>query len=103
VTEYIKGVASLSSLQGPFEDAFAKRVGTGHEITCLAWDESSGAAIRIATGTRERLVQVWTFESNVRLQSVFSVQLDVTIPKAICFANNKARDIYIFGLYDGNL
>jgi hypothetical protein len=60
-------------------------------------------AVRLAIGTRDRLVQVWDLDSKGKMQSVFSVQLNVTVPKAVAFAENRARDIYIFGLYDGNV
>jgi WD40 repeat protein len=99
----LSGKPRLTVHQKHFEEIFAKRVGTGGEITCLAWDASSETAIRIATGTRDRLVQVWTFESRVRLHSVFSIQLDVTVPQALGFDDNKARDVFVFGRVDGYL
>jgi WD40 repeat protein len=89
-------------MKGRFEDFYFKRVGTGAEITCLAWDEHSGETIRIATGTRDGLIQGWLFTSKVRLDSPFSVQLK-TKPITIGFSESRAKDVYVFGREDGNV
>jgi hypothetical protein len=47
------------------------------------------------------MVQVLILNANLQLQSVFAVQLETTIPKSVAFTDS--RDIYVFGLYDGNL
>jgi hypothetical protein len=31
------------------------------------------------------------------------VELNVTVPKAIGFADNAAKDIYVFGLFNGQM
>jgi hypothetical protein len=49
------------------------------------------------------LVQVWKFDSKAQLHSVFSVQLDMTVPKAVAFAGDGSKDVYVFGVFDGNL
>jgi hypothetical protein len=77
---------------------YCKRIGAGGEIICIAPEE---ATARIAIGTRDRIVQVWNYNLKSGLQSVFSVQLDASIPKAVEFVDNTARDVYVFGLYDG--
>lgn len=59
--------------------------------------------MRVAIGTRDKLVQVWEIDTAGKMQSVFSVQLDVTVPKAVAFAGNHGKDVYVFGLYDGNM
>jgi WD40 repeat protein len=78
-------------------------LGTGHEITCIACDDSGDDSTRLATGTRDRLVQVWKLDSKAQLHPVFSVQLDMTVPKAVVFGANGNKDIYVLGVFDGNL
>ena len=58
---------------------------------------------QLVIGTRDRIVQVWELDSKGKMQSMFSVQLDVTVLKAVAFTNNPTKDIYVFGLYDGNV
>jgi len=47
------------------------------------------------------MVQVLILNASAQLQSVFAVRLESTVPKSVAFADN--RDIYVFGLYDGNV
>ena len=83
------------------------RIAKGGEILSLAVDISGGIATRIATGTRDKCVQVWLFDSSSRtLQSVHSKAYGddkSIVPKALAFADNEAKDLYVFGLYDGGL
>ena len=58
---------------------------------------------RLAIATRDQMVQVWRLDLRGQVQSAFSVQLDVTVPKGVAFVENEAKDIHVFGLYDGNL
>jgi hypothetical protein len=44
---------------------------------------------------------VWTYDSK-RLHSVLSVQLDVTVARAISFSSN-VKELHVFGLFDGQL
>jgi hypothetical protein len=69
-------------------------------VTCLTWDATNEATLRIASGTRDRFVQLWSFNGR-DLHSNFSIQLAVTIPKNIGFANNPGADLYVFGTYGG--
>lgn len=97
---------SFGAVQDKFETIFSARLARGAEITCITADVSSGST-RIATGTRDKCVQVWTFDSSRRkLESVFS-KVDKgereIVPKTLAFDNNSERDLYIFGLYDGGL
>ena len=89
--------------QGYFEELRAKRLGTGCEITCIDCDFSVEDTVRLVIGTRDRLVQVWELDPEEKMKSIFSVQLNVTVPKAVAFADNRAKDVYVFGLYDGNM
>lgn len=96
------GVFGLTLFQGRFEELTAKRLGTGCEITCMVCDNTEEIT-RLAIATRDRMVQVWRLDLRGQVQSVFSVQLDVTVPKGVAFVENAANDIHVFGLYDGNL
>jgi hypothetical protein len=70
-------------------------------VTCLAWDVANEATVRLATGTQDRFIQLWSFNGR-ELHSYFSVQLAATVPKAIGFAENAGTDILVFGIYNGN-
>ena len=57
------------------------------------------------TGTRDKYVQLWKYDSK-GLQVIFAVErLEVTavLAKAIHFADNAAKDIYVFGLFNGQM
>ena len=83
------------------------QIAKGGEILSLVVDISRGIATWIATGTRDKCVQVWLFDSSGQmLQSVHSKAYGndkSIVPKALTFADNKAKDLYIFSLYDGGL
>jgi hypothetical protein len=87
--------------QRRFEELFARRVGTGAEITSMACDSSSLDKISIVLATRERVVQVYWFDSHAQLHAVFSVQLGSTVPKSVAFVDNAVKDVYVFGYYNG--
>lgn len=93
-------------IQDRFETIFSARLARGAEITSIAVDTSRGST-RIATGTRDRCVQAWTFDFGSRkLVSIFSKENKGEIemvPKALAFDINEERDLFIFGLYDGGL
>ncbi|KAI6095107.1 hypothetical protein EDD16DRAFT_1502488, partial [Pisolithus croceorrhizus] len=77
-------------------------LGTGLEITCVAWDASwIDAGARIAIGMCDNVVQVLLLNSNSQLQSVFVGRLEHMVPKSVAFTQR--GNIYIFGLYDGNV
>jgi WD40 repeat protein len=96
-------VCKLRDRQGAFQETWAKRLATGQEITCLTTDTSHGTHTRIAVGTRDKVVQVLKINAKSELQSVFSIQLEVTVPIAIGFADNTAKDVYVLGLFNGQL
>jgi hypothetical protein len=104
---FFYSVVILNGLQNQrrFEAAHSIRIARGGEILSIAADTSGGRATRIATGTRDKCVQVWSFDSSSRkLDSVhsnaFSQDKDI-IPKSLAFENNEKRDLCVFGLYDG--
>ncbi|KAG1720367.1 WD40-repeat-containing domain protein [Suillus occidentalis] len=80
----------------------SKRIGTGKEIMCLTFDHS-GNDTRIATGTRDKRVQVWSFDFKGPLIPVFSIELSTTIPRMINFNRTASRHILVFGMYDGEV
>jgi hypothetical protein len=82
------------------EELYSRRVATGKEITCLAWDASNEATLQLVNGTRDRHVQMWSFNGR-DLHPVFAIQLATTIPKSIHFAGQKGADLYVFGIYSG--
>ena len=95
-------VFGLTLVQSCFEELTAKRLGTGCEITCMVCDNTEETT-RLVVATRDQIVQMWKLDLKGQVQSVFSVRLDVTVPKGVAFVENAAKDIYVFGLYDGNL
>ena len=76
-------------------------MGTGCEITCMACDTAAGTGVQIATGTHERQVMGWTFHNNILVPN-FSIQLSTTVPKGIAFVYGQ-KDIYVWGMYDGQM
>jgi hypothetical protein len=83
-----------------YQETCARRLGSGFEITCIAWDMTSEGSTQIAVGTRDKIVQVIVLSTNSQLEAVFAVRLDNTVPKSVAFADNKG--VYVFGLYDSN-
>ena len=81
----------------------ARCVGTGCEILSLAVDTKGRQPCRIACGTRNQHVQVFSVGDQWELQSIFSIQLSGTVPKSVTFSGNSRGDIYVFGLYDGQM
>jgi hypothetical protein len=66
----------------------------------MACDASNDAKVRVAIGTWDRIIQVWKIDPKGVLSAVFSVKLGATLPKALGFADNTAKDVYVFGLYN---
>ncbi|KAG1894223.1 WD40-repeat-containing domain protein [Suillus fuscotomentosus] len=85
-----------------FDAKVLRRIRTGKEIMCLTYDHT-GEDTRIASGTRDRCVQVWTFDFKGPLIPIFSVELATTIPCTINFNCAANRNILVFGMYDGEI
>jgi hypothetical protein len=66
----------------------------------IAWDRHNEATVKLATCTRGRCLQVWSY-NNKDLQATFSVQLQTTVPSAIAFTENQGGDLYVAGIYAG--
>jgi len=62
-----------------------------------------GHFVRIALGTRDRAISVFKIDSRGELSTVFCIQLETTVPIAVAFVDNSARDVLVFGLYDGRM
>jgi hypothetical protein len=91
-------------LQKQFEKMFSHRVANGVEITCLKTLVSEdGQSVRIAFGTRDRVVQVWSLDHMRHISNVFSHSLGITMPVLIEIARNSSRDIRVFGHFNGNM
>jgi hypothetical protein len=88
--------------QDQFKEIFARRIGCGGQITCLGSKESQ-PSVRLAVGTRNKGVQVFTFDHKKSIQPVFAVELDMTVPVSLGFVDNHRKDVYVFGLYNGYL
>ena len=71
-------------------------------MTCLGSKESQ-SSVRLTVGTRNKGVQVFTFDHKKFIHPVFAVELDVTVPVSLSFVDNPRKDVYIFGLYNGYL
>ncbi|KAF8584563.1 hypothetical protein K439DRAFT_1616650 [Ramaria rubella] len=99
--------------KGNFEEITAKRLGTGCKLTCITHNPVCNARPCIAIATRDSMVQVWKVNARGTLHSVFSVQLNGTVPRAVGFADafnkdasNKEflnKDVLVFGLFNGNM
>ncbi|KAF8576634.1 WD40 repeat-like protein [Ramaria rubella] len=71
-----------NSRDGNFEEITAKRLGTGCELTCITPDPVCDARPCIAIATCDSMVQVWKVDARGTLHSMFSVQLNGTVPRA---------------------
>ncbi len=88
-------------IKGSFAELCSYQVANGKEVTCVAWDSTNEATLRLANGTRDRVVQLWSF-NGLELHSSFSIKLLTTIPRAIAFSEGPGSDLYVFGVYNGN-
>ncbi|KAG2135313.1 WD40-repeat-containing domain protein [Suillus clintonianus] len=62
------------------------------KIMCLTYDHT-GDDTHIATGTRDRRVQVWAFDFKGPLIPIFSVELSTTIPRTVNFNRTPGRNL----------
>jgi hypothetical protein len=84
-----------------FVETYVQRVQNGEEILCIASDRDRTQLTRVAIGTRCKLLHVCTLGTNADLEPAFSVDLVKTVPVALGFADNNAKDIIVFGMFDG--
>jgi hypothetical protein len=89
-------------LQNIFEEACSVRVGYGNEITSIACAPPTiGDPIRIGLGTRDGMVQAWTFSPENTLHKVFSIELHDTVIGGISFLECPAKHVQVFSVFDG--
>ena len=89
---------------------FSARLAFGGEVLSIASDVSSNissAVVRVATGSRDKCIQVWEFDASSRkLTTIFSkahgTERDI-VPKAMAFYTNSDKDILVFGYNDGGM
>jgi hypothetical protein len=93
----------LTRIQTRFVETFDQHLMKGQEIVCVTSDRDRAAQIRVAVGTRCRIVHVFILGANAKLQSVFSVDLETTVPIALGFAGNNTNDLIVFGMFDGKM
>lgn len=91
----------LTGTQNLFTETHTRRLLKGGEIVCMASDLAQDT--RIAVGTRCRIVHVFKLDTNMEFQSVFSVSLELTVPITLGFADNNAKDVIVFGLFNGQV
>lgn len=93
--------------QDGFDILSSSRVANGREIVCIAATPCGTGMTRIALGTQDQCIQIWSFKSGSHtltpLQSKMYEQGKNILPKALMFDNNSERDLYVFGLFDGGL
>jgi hypothetical protein len=102
VSTIISIEAQLTCPQAKCVELYSKRVAFGNEITCVCWKVTEESTLQLASGTRDRCIQLWTFNGK-ELRSIFSIQLQVTVPKNIAFVDNETTNdyLYVFGTYNG--
>jgi len=76
-------------------------LGSGFEVTCLAWDTLSNDSSHIAVRSRDNIIQVFMLTVASQLQPVFAGHLENSVPKAIAFGDHGS--LYVFGLYNGKV
>ncbi len=81
-----------------------RRLGNGQEIIALACEGTRSSEARLAIGSRDMTIQNWVIDvQQIKATPLFSINLGRTIPKSLAFADNRTKDLYVFGMYDGKL
>ena len=100
ITRFLPGRANNRQVH----ESCSKRIATGQEIICMAIEDTiRGNFARLVVGTRDRAIGVFQIDLKGELIVVFCVQMEATVPIGLAFVDNTARDILVFGLYDGRL
>ena len=101
--ELYRSSPTPSSQKPVYDEVASLRLHGGHEVTCMAKLGPDAGLVRLATGSRDCMVQVWTLDALNQLKSVFAVRLDTTVPRGITFIEGPGLDLVIFGYLDGML
>jgi hypothetical protein len=96
---------TLTRIQATFVETCARHLQNGMEIICIKSDCDCDWAqqTHVAVGTRCHLVHLFALDANTQLQSIFSLDLVKTVPVALSFTDNNAKDIIVFRLFDGQM
>lgn len=66
----------------------------------MATAEFDSDTIRIAFGTRDAIVQVWSLGNTAeKINPIYSIQIHETIPICLRFVN-RSRELLAFGMWD---
>ena len=86
-----------------FEELAAHKVWE-EEILDIAADVKQADKFRVAIGTKDQFVHLWTLSAGRELQNTFSIKLNDSIPKALKFSN-KPNDpvLYVMGMTNGKM
>ena len=69
----------------------------------IALYEVDNTSFCIVLATFDSQIQLWCIDSWFQQKTVFSIQLDTTIPQALMFAPDVSQNILLFGLDDGHM
>ncbi|EKM60211.1 uncharacterized protein PHACADRAFT_189346 [Phanerochaete carnosa HHB-10118-sp] len=95
------GICGRSTQQETFELLEHRRIGNGKEIVAVAFGPTDHYAAKFVTGTRNKLIHVWSLQHNRQLISLFTVELPRTVPIGLSFVDNASHDIRVVGIWDG--
>jgi hypothetical protein len=85
------------------ESILTRKIGFSSQIACIISKTYTQSPVRLAVGTRNKCIQVFTFNHKKSIQPLFAIKLEVTVPVLLGFVDNPRKDLYIFGLYNGYL
>lgn len=87
--------------QGGFREASTRVLGSESQILSLSVKPHDRSTFRIACGTYDQRIHVFTTDEHWELHSVYSVELQSCCPASIAFNGNGKGDILVFGRDDG--
>ena len=90
-------------MKGAFKETYSCRAGQGAEFLSIALYEANDTSFCIVLATFDSQIQVWSIDSRFQQKTVFSIQLDTTIPRALTFAPDASQNVLVFGLVDGHM
>lgn len=86
-----------------FEELAAHKV-WDEEILDIAVDVKQADKFRVAIGTKDQSIQLWTLGAERDWQKTFQIKLNDSVPKALRFSN-KPNDpvLYVMGMTNGKM
>lgn len=82
----------------------SKVIGSGSQILSLTVNSLDHKTFRVAFGTYNQCIHVFTINDDFVLESIFSVQMKTSRPASIAFSNDGKSgrgDVIVFGRDDG--